>query len=189
MFDLLAKKYYSKRVMLGNIANWINTILILELLLHCLTCSSLFVHNEGLTKEDLTFQYMFISYWEEFYFMTTTFTTVGYGDLSAEAAKDSMGFIILVQFFGLLAFSMIMNSVLEYDKIETVQEAIAKRKQIAKDFLDDIVYILPKKELDDAVYELAYKSIHTTEMYSTRKAFSQNKFFRALSPKLKHKFV
>ena len=44
-------------------------------------------------------------------------------------------------------------------------------------------------DLPEEAYQIAYKSMHNSVMYSTRVAFSQNKFFRTLTPRLKQKFV
>ena len=51
------------------------------------------------------------NYLNSIYFMTTTMTSVGYGDYNASRFAIGMLYLISIQFFGMLAFSLIKEQV------------------------------------------------------------------------------
>ena len=69
--------------------------------------------------------------------------------------------VMLIQFLGLIAFSRIMNSVLEYEKIGSVHEAIARRKNSTKEFLEKIDETFTNNEMSDELYDVVFNSIDT----------------------------
>ena len=91
-------------------------------------------------------------YLTSFYFMITTFSTVGYGDMSANNAYEKI-FCILIMCIGVTAFAMgtstLTNVLQTYNQEDKhLQEKIGMLDQIHKD------YFLPLK-----LYENVKKSI------------------------------
>jgi hypothetical protein len=91
-----------------------------------------FDEDEGTYRQELDIEieyiepvYMYDYYFKMAYFVTTTLTTVGYGDYSA--TKNNMYSKVMMSVIlatGLLAFSLISNNILSYESIPTVQRQI-----------------------------------------------------------------
>ena len=64
-------------------------------------------------------------YIDAIYFVTTTMTAVGYGDLSAfDKGEWSMAAVMITQFFGLLGFSIIKQQVFTTKSLTTIEDVI-----------------------------------------------------------------
>ena len=64
-------------------------------------------------------------YFESVYFMVTTISTVGYGDMSGFKSKEGhwaveMLYLMLATFAGILLFTVVTNEIFSYKKIMTL---------------------------------------------------------------------
>ena len=65
---------------------------------------------------------IFTKYFESVYAMTTSITTVGYGDYkgyndNGKGWSIEMGYLILVIIFGIILFSSVTNEIFNYRKV------------------------------------------------------------------------
>ena len=51
-----------------------------------------------------------VAYFRSFYFIVTTMTTVGYGDMPAKTSQEQI-FCVILMLFGVFYFSMISGSI------------------------------------------------------------------------------
>ena len=78
-------------------------------------------HHEFVEKRDI------YRYFESVYFITTTISTVGYGDVDGfidEAKPGSwtqeMCYLIVTTFTGILLFTVVTNEIFNYNKFKTL---------------------------------------------------------------------
>ena len=69
--------------------------------------------------------YMY-SYTDSLYFMTTTMTSVGYGDRSGFPINYLMGYVMFAQFAGILSFSLIKFNVFNTKSKITVNDLVTQ---------------------------------------------------------------
>lgn len=74
---------------------------------------------------------MFSQFWESIYLITTTITTIGYGDYMAFNNKDAgavwlpeMIYLYFATLLGLLLFTLVTNQIFNYEKLKTVNEIV-----------------------------------------------------------------
>ena len=64
-------------------------------------------------------------YVDAIYFVTTTMTSVGYGDINAFGKGElSMGVVMFTQFFGMLGFSIVKQQVFDSKYLLTNDEIV-----------------------------------------------------------------
>ena len=71
------------------------------------------------------------------YFVTTTATTIGYGDYVGTIIEEKI-FILFLEFAGICVFSTITGSIKSIKAGTKLGEAISERKTNLKDFINDI---------------------------------------------------
>ena len=201
--SLIAKRFYMKRHLINNIFLWTRTLITLYLLIHLFACIIIYEREYYYNKDDKEWKthefegdveridekLMANLYCEMVYFVTTTLTTVGYGDDSALPDTISRLLMSVLQACGLLAFSLISNNVFSYESVASVTRQISERQESTKDFLNDLALSVKGKFLDEWIYNITLSSIATSFRLSTRYAFNENPFYKNLSPQLQKKLV
>ena len=151
---------------------------------HIMSCFWIFIGNEGFNQggpngagwlhsdNDLG---PWLMYLKAFYFIVTTMTTVGYGDMSGGTPHEHI-FCILLMLFGVFAFSMItgtLASVLSQMDSETAE--LTEKLM----FLNKIQehYSLPQNIVDEIRKSLNYDSVMAMR--------GLNEFIEDLPPQLK----
>ena len=76
---------------------------------------------------------------DAYYFMTTTISTVGYGDFKARLSSDpsyssEMMYMILVTVAGLVLFSSVTDKIFQYKSMQTVEEIIQRKYKDTDNF-------------------------------------------------------
>ena len=71
---------------------------------------------------------------DSLYFMTTTMTTVGYGDKKGESEKERI-LLCIIMFFGLAMFTLISNQVLSLKKTLRVEDLVKDNNENIIDYL------------------------------------------------------
>ena len=134
--EYLTEIYITRRIVLEVTLQYIRAFFQFVLLIHLFACAWIFVGSEEYEwmqgDVELYHENKLNTYVEGAYFITTTMTQVGYGDISAflnsklEEGTYSMIFTIVVQFFGLAGFSIIKNQVFSTRNEETLKNLIKK---------------------------------------------------------------
>ena len=75
--------------------------------------------------------------------MTTTISTVGYGDISGYQSNEGkwaleMIYLIIIMSLGIIMFSYIVNEILSYRRLETVQKMVKDSVYSIKIYLNEI---------------------------------------------------
>ena len=100
---------------------------------------------------------MSVVYVNAFYFVTTTATTIGYGDIHGQLAGEKI-FIIFLEFIGICIFSAITGNLRRLKRSSNMQKIIQDRIKQVQEFINDIDKVLKHKPLEDYIYD-------TTESY------------------------
>ena len=85
-------------------------------------------------------------YVSQYYFVTTTMTTVGYGDVSAKKIGDgsaqvdgnNMNAIMMLQFTSMAVFALIKQTLFSLEFKKSANQIISMRKNFAHSYLDEI---------------------------------------------------
>ena len=90
-------------------------------------------------------------YWTSFYFITTTASTIGYGDYGAKSWQE-MYFMIFVEFVGMIVFSIISGAYKKIIQVPTVQDVINSKTHDITMYLQKVDQLraepLPEKIYD-----------------------------------------
>ena len=89
------------------------------------------------------------------YFVITTATTIGYGDITAGSLYTEKLFCIGLQFVGILIFSAITGNIRRLKKEPNLQDVINKRVKKVEHFIYVIDRSRPHIALGDPIYEIA----------------------------------
>ena len=86
--------------------------------------------------------------------MTTTITTVGYGDF--KAFHDDTGhwlpemiYLYFVTLFGINLFSSVTREIFVYKKLKKVSEMVCEGKKAMEEYLNDVSRVMKHKALDE----------------------------------------
>ena len=128
--------------------------------------------------------------------MTTTITTVGYGDASNKGFIDMSGnwaiemcIIANFQFIGIVLFSSVTREIFSYKHLKTLDEITLERVSDMEHYLYDISSVLKNKDLKQVIIDLSKKSIEESIQNSTSIHFEENIFFQELPQNLKKRLV
>lgn len=148
-------------------------------------------------------------YMSQMYFMTTTMTTVGYGDYNAQKnglSTRNMEVIMLIQFFAMLSFALIKETIFSLKTNSTVQSEVAQMNVTATEFLNQIDrlgrLIHPPKDVNgepladwkvptipNQLFTEILNQIDTTMKFSADVAFASSEFYNELPPMLQQGLV
>ena len=93
--ELLKDIFVYRKVTLENVTGYIRSCGAFGVLIHMFACAWLFVGaNDWMTEEDLEYDKKSVLYVDALYFVTTTMTSVGYGDVNAGGYIVSMWTIL-----------------------------------------------------------------------------------------------
>lgn len=118
--QILNQKFPNKRQMIFNANQVFSIVMFLMLSLHLSACGNIFqgMGEESWIKLDEDGRMLNEKPWDlyvnQMYFMTTTMTTIGYGDVSAQkypdySSADNMLLIFFIQFIAIGTFSLIQD--------------------------------------------------------------------------------
>ena len=104
--------FVRQKVTIENTMAYVRSIFEFGIMIHLFSCLWIFIgalNDEWMENEkEIFFEKKAETYVDALYFITTTMTQVGYGDISAFGKGSlSMIFVSLVQFFGILGFAII----------------------------------------------------------------------------------
>ena len=118
------------------------------------------------------------------YFITTTMTSVGYGDYNAFNSGSqilSQSIMIATMFSGILGFAIVKDQVFSAIKQPNINDIVKQTKDDVEDTLFQIDQ-LNQDELTEKMYEESILYMSTIVRFSIRKSFADNTFWNQLSP-------
>ena len=133
LMDSLSEVFWRKTFLFENLMKWILTGTKFILALHYFACGWVLIHRikyeAGYRLIEFTYNFDIYDYVESVYLMTTTITTVGYGDF--KAFHDDTGhwlpeiiYLYFVTLFGIIMFSSVTREIFVYKKLKTVSEMV-----------------------------------------------------------------
>ena len=125
---------------------------------------------------------VFFQYIESFYLITTTITTVGFGDYKAFNDEDpvwasEMCYLFIVTLAGIILFSLVTNEIFSYKKIKTVNEIVTQTVSSMEEYLYEVSRVMPEEFLgyDKIDESLEYMEEHIRN--STCYHFTQSQYY------------
>ena len=182
---LLMRKFPSKRQVIFNGKQIFSLILFLLLSLHLSACFNIFsgtgedswipLDVDGRPSENTPIRI----YTEQIYFMTTTTTTIGYGDFNADKSNEkstNMTVIMMLQLLAIFSFTLIRDKIFSLQFDVKLSEIIQSKREEVELFLFDIDLAMKRQseilvnlgrvQLPDQIYEDSINSIETMVKFS-----------------------
>ena len=159
----LKQRYIHNAIEIGNCHMMFKTSFILLILFHTLACIWILIggrEEEGWQQRvlfDHQMDDMSVVYVNAFYFVTTTATTIGYGDIHASARTEKV-FVVFLEFIGICIFSAITGNLRRLKRSSNMHKIIQDRIKQVQEFINEIDNVLKQKPLEDYIYD-------TTESY------------------------
>lgn len=127
-------------------------------------------------------------YWTSFYFITTTASTIGYGDYGAKSWQE-MYFLIFVEFVGMIVFSIISGAYKKIIQVPTVQDVINSKTHDITMYLQRVDQ-LREEPLPDKIYDQILDYIQKSYRFGVvQTVMVENSFYRSIPPDLKNKLI
>ena len=128
-------------------------------MIHFFACTWIYVgamEDQWMSEEEKLFNDKSTTYVNSIYFITTTMTSVGYGDINGfDQHFNTLLIIILTQIFGILGFTIVKMFVFSAYVQPTLQEMIKKTQDDAEELLFRIDQLrsdeIPPKMYDEAM--------------------------------------
>ena len=133
-------------------------------------------------------------YVDGLYLMTTTITTVGYGDFKGFNDTDGewireMVYLIFVTVIGIVLFSIITNEIFTYQYPITVKQIVSQKHKDMELYMWTLSAVRKGKALETDMIDTCLKQMEEAILTSTRYYFSNNTFYDELPEKLKRRLV
>ena len=212
LMNKLGSIFYLKRYMFLNLLEWTLTAIKFLISLHYFACFwILLTYQQQYEEEVFVEEVRFKRYLESMYLMTTTITTVGYGDYKGRYDDESekwtyqMLYLYFVTLFGIILFSLVTREIFNYNSLMTVQMIIKRKLREIEDFFDLLQRKIKMKRRKGQFY--VEETIETTrQIYldllkdckgsvqefvkrSTMYYFAKNRFYQELPSTLQKKLV
>jgi len=100
--------------------------------IHFFVCFWLLIANA-----DMIWEVAFDYYVKGFYYITVTFTTVGYGDFLPDTNSQIL-YVIMLQLVGLALFAYFRGTLADISTKKSVHSLIKQKKDGIDDFLDQL---------------------------------------------------
>ena len=162
LMEKLSDIFYLQRYMFVNFLSWLMAGLKLILSLHYLACGWIYIHFLKLEAGRITVEFsddsFLAMYVDSLYLMTTTISTVGYGDFKAFMGNTGdytieMIYLYFVTLYGIALFSSVTSEIFSYKKLEKVNEIARKRATDIEVFL----YAVSKRRKDASLTDAMFK--------------------------------
>ena len=182
-----------KRYMFDNLLSWFLTCLKFVLFVHYFACGWVIIerikHLHGVKRLEFVETSVIFRYFESFYLITSTITTIGFGDYKAFNDEDpvwalEMCYLYFVILAGIILFSLVTNEIFTYEKIKTVNEIVNETVTDMEEYLYNVSKVRPEKFLGtDYIDEcLGFMEEHIRN--STRYHFTGSWYYNELPQSL-----
>ena len=183
LLEKLADIFYLQSYLFKNLFTWGVTATKFLLFVHYFACGWIWMQKAKLTanlphvsfSDDTTIA----MYVDSIYLITTTITTVGYGDINAINSfdadwTDEMIYLYFVTLCGITIFSSVIHDIFSYKKLLTAREIINKRVSEIDCFMYEVSKLRKDNSLTDEMFEQCKNFIAETTSHSTRIYFQEN---------------
>lgn len=167
------------------------------MIIHFYTCGWILIYYYKVEKGIETFEFssdnLMVHYFESLYLMTTTISTVGYGDFKGFYSVEpywhfEMTYLIFVTITGIILFGTVANQIFKYKTLLTVHEMVNVRVKEIEIYMYQISATLEENIPLQYIHQCK-KHVELSIRNSTKFHFKENPFYQQLSPKLQTKLV
>jgi voltage-gated potassium channel Kch len=124
------------------------------------------------------------SYPSAVYFITTTITTVGYGDFLPSSTAEIL-LVMLMELIGLAMFSWIIGEFSQLRGKETAPKIIKRKKEEIQTFLEGLNTAIPQAELPIEIFKKAHEYLDVNYKYGIKILLGEFDFLNEIKPNLK----
>ena len=133
----------------------------------------------------------------QYYFMTSTMTTVGYGDQRAKRIGDGSGtndggnmvLVIVLQFFAMAVFAYVKDTLFSLKFRKSSQKIIQEHVKSVLEFVNEINSRRGDKNMPDEIWNDIAFALEVTIRYSFDDAIKFSPFYKDLTPILKERLI
>jgi len=142
--------------------------------------------NIGMLPETMKNLYIYVS---SLYFISTTATTIGYGDFGANSLLEFY-YMIFVQFAGLYFFSIISGLYGTLITVPTVHEIVDAKSSDITNYLQCIDHCRTDINMDHTIYDKSIEFINKSYLYGVVSTLNyDNNFYSNMPPSIKQNLV
>ena len=187
-----------RRYFFENLYSWFKAGLKFVLSVHYFACGWILIHyykeKWGYRTADFSGSELGVQYVDSFYLMTTTISSVGYGDFKGFIDTEGgwsaeMIYLYFVTILGITLFSSVTNEIFSYRKPLTVRDFVTRKKIETELFLYEVSRRRKDASLSDMYFTKANEYVIETMQHSTRVSFHKNEFYKDLPPSLQDRLV
>ena len=181
LMDLLSEIFWRRKFLFYNMLRWILAGVKFLLAVHYFACGWILIHRMKQQFGWVLFPFNFGTadwedYVESFYLITTTITTVGYGDFKGFLDTDGswlpeMLYLYFVTLFGIILFSSVTREIFTYQQLLTVEEMVKVNCKNLEDYLNDVSRVHSHKALDQDMIDECKEYLTRAVSGSTRRYF------------------
>jgi hypothetical protein len=186
--NVLKDIFIFEKIFIENMMNYVKVLIELILLIHLAACIWIFVSFANDTWDYFVIvrdnDDFYNSYFDSLYFMTTTMTSVGYGDRSGFPVDFLMGFVMFAQFAGILSFSLIKFNVFNTKSKISVNDLVTEIGEQMTDYLNSLNTIRKDVNIRQEYMDEALEYVQNSERYSTRVPLHLSNFWNNLPSNL-----
>eukprot|EP00347_Sterkiella_histriomuscorum_P013033 403366271 len=140
------------------------------------------IHNQNVENYFIIFRY-----WTSFYFITTTATTVGFGEISPTHTSEK-AYLIFLEFTAICSFSIITSKILSLKWTQSLTTIIQEKQDAIESYLGKIDKNC-KKNMSNYTYDQAQEFIKISYLKGLELQFKKNKYYKILPPNLREKLA
>lgn len=195
--DVLKEYFVTSKLTIENTTNFLKAVFAFLAMLHVFACAWIWIgalSGENQWMEDNIEIYLEdeeTTYVNAFYFIATTMTQIGYGDVDVfwnSGTQEFFGYgsiisVMIFQFAGILGFAIIKQQVFSY-KLGAKMSKIIKQQQTEVETIMFRLDRVRKAKLPEYMYNDAIGYMRTVVQFSIRESFAENEFWRDLHPQL-----
>lgn len=195
--DTLKNRYLSKAYLIENFFSLLLTLNMMVMMFHWLACIFIAIGEYDDPDEDFSWikvlgyhpiQDKHEVYVNSFYFVVSTATTVGYGDVLSTVWTEKF-YVSFLEFIGICVFSIISNKVISLKKEDKINDKVEEVMKEIMDYIYLIDKVRPEVSLSDELYEETIDYIKQSYLHGVVHDLGKNKFFKTLNFQLKDKLV
>jgi hypothetical protein len=135
------------------------------------------------TYSDESLDEHFSEYIRAFYFVSTTVTVIGYGEIRPSTTYEML-YVILIILFGITIFSFFRASVIKWSFRKTAEKLITQKKDDHVLFLNKIQKSRKDMDIPIEIYERCLENLDITYKYKLSNVFREYDFIYELKPGL-----
>ena len=142
--------------------------------------------NVAQQQGELRVMYLYVT---ALYFISTTSTTVGYGDFGGKTDHEML-FLIVVEFAGICIFSIITGLYQQLIRVRNIHEIVVAKTNDITIYLQSVDNARKEAHLDSLIYDNIIDYIKKSYLYGVVQSLKkQEDFYQYFSPELKNKLV